>query len=302
MNILATDFSSTKFIDTINTELENLNNQITTQKEKKEYIIKFIDNINNLIEDKHSQIENQKLYEIRENANKILGQVNENIDLLFSLSSSIKELNQVITDFFSSSTEENCNSAKLQEIESSINSYFDIVKQANEKILLNDIKIDYFVENSISKNFIADFQLSSGNEQIRFEDNSTLVVSEIKNEVLLPYKVSEVNEYLNQFPDSYNSFEDVIKKEFILPLTYYMRHPSISRFREAYALIRDRESKSIIEALKYALDLMFKYELNPTIIAACKTQEQLEHYLECLRSNKLDDFKDFEIKFEINPI
>lgn len=135
-----------------------------------------------------------------------------------------------------------------------------------------------------------------------FEDKNILLISEKENKVFLPYKVSEVNEYINQYPNSYSSFEDVIRKEFVLPLSYYIKHPVLARFREAYSLIRDREAKSVVDALKYAVDLMFKYELNPAIVAACKTQDQLENYLECLKANKLDNFNDFEIRFEINPL
>ena len=87
-----------------------------------------------------------------------------------------------------------------------------------------------------------------------------------------------------------------------MPLDYYIKHPVLSRFREAYSLIRDREAKSVVEAIKYSMNLMFSYDLNPTIIAACKTQEQLENYLTCLENNELDNFKDFEIKFEISPL
>ena len=50
------------------------------------------------------------------------------------------------------------------------------------------------------------------------------------------------------------------------------------------------------------MDMMFHYDLNPTIIAACKSQDQLENYLECLKNKNLSDFKDFEIKFEIVPL
>ena len=76
----------------------------------------------------------------------------------------------------------------------------------------------------------------------------------------------------------------------------------VARFREAYSLIRDRESKSIIDAFKFAVDIMFNYELNPVIIAACKTQEELEDYLSCLNRQKLDEFTAFEIKYEISPL
>ena len=73
-----------------------------------------------------------------------------------------------------------------------------------------------------------------------------------------------------------------------------------SRFREAYSLCRDREAKPIFESLKYGMDMMFNRRLNPAIIAACKTQEQLSNYLTCLEKNDLKSFTDFEIKFEMN--
>ena len=112
---------------------------------------------------------------------------------------------------------------------------------------------------------------------------------------------SNLNDYLKYYPDTYSSVEDVIKKEFTFPRKYYIKHSVLARFRETYALIRDREAKSISEAIKYAFELMFRYEINPAIIAACKTQEDLEDYLNCLENNKLNDFKRFQIKFEINP-
>lgn len=135
-----------------------------------------------------------------------------------------------------------------------------------------------------------------------FEENHTLRISEKSKKVFLPYTKQEIALYLEQYPDSYTSFEDVVNKEFVLSLDYYMKHPVVARFREAYSLIRDRESKSVVDAFKFAIDMMFRYELNPIIIAGCKTQEQLEHYLSCLEKNSLDDFTDFNIKFEVSPL
>ena len=132
--------------------------------------------------------------------------------------------------------------------------------------------------------------------------NSVLLVSEKEKKVFLPYSKSEIDLYLDQYPDEYDSFADVVRKEYILPLDYYMRHPLIARFRESYSLIRDREAKSIIDAFKYAMSIMPLHNLNPVIIAACKTQQQLDDYLECLSKNKLTDFKAFDIRFEIAPL
>ena len=50
------------------------------------------------------------------------------------------------------------------------------------------------------------------------------------------------------------------------------------------------------------MDMMFNYNLNPAIIAGCKSRNQLENYLDCLKNNKLSNFNDFEIKFEVAPM
>ena len=133
-------------------------------------------------------------------------------------------------------------------------------------------------------------------------NNSVLKISEKDKKVYLPYSAKELGEYLTRYPDQYSSLEDVIEKEFILPSDFYLKHPVVARFREAYSLIRDRESKSVLDAIKFSVDLMFRYNLNPAIIAACKTEEQLENYLSCLDRNKLDEFSDFEIIFELTPL
>ncbi len=134
------------------------------------------------------------------------------------------------------------------------------------------------------------------------KENNILVVSEKDNIVYLPYSENDVLAYLNKYPKQYSSFDDVVSKEFILNSDIYLKHPVFARFRETYSLIRDKEARSVLEAFKYAVEMMFHYDLNPAIIAACKSQDQLEHYLNCLSENKLDDFKDFEIKFEISPL
>ena len=58
----------------------------------------------------------------------------------------------------------------------------------------------------------------------------------------------------------------------------------------------------MIDAFKIAVDTMFHHDLNPAVIAACKSQKQLEHYLECLEKNKTNEFCDFKIQFEVNPL
>lgn len=171
----------------------------------------------------------------------------------------------------------------------------NISKEEAQRILseLHQINTDLFDIITWIKNL-------AQNESLK-KDNPILLVSEQCNKVFLPYTVEEINDYLTQFPDQYTSFEEVVNKEYILPLNYYIHHPSVARFREAYSLCRDREGKSVIESINYGKSVMFNKKLNPTIIAACKTQEQLSHYLDCLNNNTLGSFNDFEIRYELNP-
>ena len=60
--------------------------------------------------------------------------------------------------------------------------------------------------------------------------------------------------------------------------------------------------KSVIESFKKAVEVMFDTRINPTIIAACKTEEQINNYIYCLERNDLESFKDFKIVFDMAPM
>ena len=42
--------------------------------------------------------------------------------------------------------------------------------------------------------------------------------------------------------------------------------------------------------------------LHPAIISACRSINELDVYLDCLEKNELEDFKIFNIKYELYPI
>ena len=67
-----------------------------------------------------------------------------------------------------------------------------------------------------------------------------------------------------------------------------------------YELIRNKEDKTMVEAMKLSTKYMFKYELNPAIIAACDSKKQFDKYMKCLEENKLEEFDLFDIKYELN--
>ena len=132
------------------------------------------------------------------------------------------------------------------------------------------------------------------------EDYNILIVSEKDQKAYLPYHNSEVERiYAKSYP-KYNSIKEVIDAFYVVPLKRF-QHPIISRFQETLNLVLHKEKKSIFYALDLAFELMFKAELNPIIIAACRNLEELDIYIDCLEENELFDFRCFEIRFEVYP-
>ncbi len=292
------------FICNYKTENKKINSIIFRELNFRDKIVDIISKLNSF---ESSKINFELLNTIYD-AEEVLKKVNNNIIMIYKITLEYSKVsNNIInlphkifnsyntTDFF----EKNINSLK-----ESIHSFLNRSTVFSSKIDKNDIEINSFFKNELINKYLNE----KNNNIINYTytssisyNNSTLIISEKENKVFLPYSKSELQLYLEQFPNDYSSLEDVINKEFILPLDYYLKSPSIARFRETYSLIRDREGKSFIDSLKYATNIMFYSKLNPTIIAACKTQEQLENYISCLEKNKVDDFKDFNIKFEISP-
>lgn len=132
------------------------------------------------------------------------------------------------------------------------------------------------------------------------KDNDVLIISEKEQFAYLPYKYLEVEKIYKNSNGKYSSIQDVIDKLYAIPLNKF-KNSSISRFRESFNLVKNKENASMIKALELGLELMFKYDLNPIIIAACRNLDELDIYLDCLESNELFEFKCFEIKFEVTP-
>lgn len=135
--------------------------------------------------------------------------------------------------------------------------------------------------------------------EYKFLEN-TLIISETEGRVVLPYKLDELKEVLENNTKKYNSIEDVISDLYTKPLKYYKK-PSISRFREAFRLIKERENGTFGEALDIAIELLSNHSLHPAIITACKTLDELDIYLSCLEYNELEDFRFFKVVFNALP-
>lgn len=132
-------------------------------------------------------------------------------------------------------------------------------------------------------------------------DNGTLLISELQNKIFLPYKAEEVEEILNQEGSKYISAQEVIDNVFTKKFSHY-KNQFTARFRESVELITKRENMSLLDGANLGTELFGKRYLHPAIISACKNLDELNVYLDCLDKNELDDFKIFEIKYEIPPM
>lgn len=130
----------------------------------------------------------------------------------------------------------------------------------------------------------------------RFSEN-TLIISEKQKKVILPYKINKIEDILKNNA-RYHSIDEVIDKLYTKPISYY-KFSAISRFKEAYKLVKEKERGSIFKALELAFELLGNYSLHPAIITACKSLDELDIYLACLEENALNDFKFFNIKYEV---
>lgn len=274
--------------------LVNINLKIAEQENKKNEVTCLFDTLSKT--DSVSKIGSKKDYS--EEINNISEKFAKNIEKLNSLKSLLIDIN---SGFISLSRNASSDEVAMN-LKEKINSYFSTYEEIKKDIMLADIEVDRFVKRINSSNDKKSEEVSEELSDGNIQNNNTLIISEKDNKVFLPYTVSEIQSYMEKYPKEYKSLEYVINKEFILPLDYYTKHPSLARFREAYSLIRDREAKSVFDALKYALNIMFKYDLNPAIISACKTEEALNLYIECLGNKDLSKFNLFKIEFRLNPL
>ena len=133
------------------------------------------------------------------------------------------------------------------------------------------------------------------------KDNGLLLISEIQDKVFLPYAAREIEDIIESDENEYKTPEEVIENVFTKPFNYY-RNQFTSRFKETVILITKRENMSLKDGIDLATEMFGKRYLHPAIISACKNLDELNVYLDCLEKNELDDFKIFDIKYEMRPM
>lgn len=177
-------------------------------------------------------------------------------------------------------------------LNSAIKLSLNISHKSNKKIEKQPAPI---LENSEPKK-----DTSKVDIELEPHDNNVLIISEKEQKAYLPFFYETVKEIYQNPENHYATLQDVVEDLYIVPLENF-KNSCLARFREAFRLIREKEKASISRGLDLGLELMFRYELNPIIIAACRNLDELDIYLSYLEDNQAYEFSCFEIKFEVMP-
>ena len=298
-----TDNSIESITKIFNLEKSSLNTTYEIQKMFNKQILFFFKNFMSNYEINSKCDTESEASKYLADATSILLKSNENLNLMKNLICLLDEIDI----------------SKAHNIKTPVKKYNKKFEISMDKIYKNTSNIEEFIHNISMVNFE---EILKKDEYTNSENNpkkenqeicsyissdeldssfieNMLVISSIQNKVILPFTIQKIHKILSE-DSTYSSINDVIEKLYTKPLDNY-KFPAISRFREAYLLIRNKEKKSKTRAILFASELFANYNLHPAIITACENQEQLDIYLSCLEDNKLSEFSFFDIKFEIPP-
>ncbi len=182
----------------------------------------------------------------------------------------------------------------------------DIEENANNTTAISkepsrDEIIDKVTNSNTSSSAINTEKINTISDLSSKYRENTLIISENTGNVLLPFSFSELDDLLKYNPDKYTDIEDIIIQDFTIPINIYKNH-SLSRFKEAFKLMRNKEDNSLASAFDLGMELLFSYNLHPAIITACKSLDELDIYLDYLDDNETKKFECFDIVFDVAPV
>ena len=278
-------------------ELEkiSLTSTLEIQKNLNKQILMFIKNFMSDVTFSYDINPNDKAFYYLNESTNALTKSNSNITILKNLLSSLNKINH-----------------NTENIEGQINEYNQFFKDNINSIYESTEIIENFVHrittidlSELAKNLTTPTE----NRQTNIIDNEilsnfylekSLIISEFQQKVFLPFTINEIKELLLSNCSEYKTIQSVIDHLYTKPLSDY-RFSGIARFKEAYKLVTEKEKGSKLKAIGLGIELFFNYNLHPAIITACKSLNELDIYLACLEDNTLDDFKFFDVKYEIPP-
>lgn len=312
-----------EFSNNIEKELNIINQYISIQREKRTIVFEE----HNIIIMNSLRTHLKEWEELISEANDISKYLDENNSFLEAMQKQLREISDLIIESqLKKSKNENYENI-LENINKIYSGYINLKENNMKKMLENINKIENFSKKTISnikksiyeedlfkinpfstpqkqevktkKETLIRTDKQIKNQDDNNQDNKVLIISEKDNKVYLPYSMVDLKRELKEKKE-YNKIEELIESEYILDLDRF-KNSIASRFKEAYKLIKKKEKRSIIDATGLGIELMFNYSLNPAIIAACKNEDELDIYLDCLEENELDSFKIFDVKYEVLP-
>lgn len=295
----------------------NLINHLKVEKEQIKQIINLYNNKKmNLSEITHNMIEIADFIE-KNNSDYFFETVSslkncfEKINDIQSLASKLDEdLNDTIALYDKNPSNYNDEiKANLVEYNKQHDELFSKIlafENMNTSIMNLAIDLCIHVSNKKMKKQNMSFNTVTPNDETKIDvelephDSNVLIISEKTQKAYLPFFYQDIIKIYQNSNQQYKTLQDVVDDLYVIPLSKF-KNSSISRFRESFCLIREKEKGSITKALDLGLELMFQSNLNPIIIAGCRNLDELDIYLDCLEQNELYDFTCFEIKFEVLP-
>ena len=281
-----------------------IHSNISILEKQKKILLQYVLKISDFPSTNLSINSSNKLIEFLSNLKKKLVLVDENISKASDYLNKIKNLD----------TTENLNILFDEYINISSEQskcIIDIEDFLIDSIIYTSLNFDIQIplEDTSSADNVIDEQppITNNSEEKKYQDfdnqdnnwvENTLVISETQGKVFLPYTIDTLKSILEEENTKYKNINEVIEGEFVIPFTNF-KNPILSRFKEAFKLIRYKEHGSIKDAFDLGMELLLNYNLHPAIISACKNIDELDIYLDYLENNETDKFDCFNIKFEI---
>jgi hypothetical protein len=254
---------------------------LIAQTQYKNILIKYMKKLSNLPDDYVTHEKLDSFFYVSKNLVQKTDLCDANINNLNNMKNAFTELS---------------NSPTTENIIEFCNSYEAI----QNEILENNVQIEKTLKIT-SEFFKPSTSITEENVESTEYLENTLVVSEEKKKIILPYTFLELEELFENNPEQYSSIQDIIDQEYTLPFYSLYKNPAKSRFKETFKLMRNKENLSIASSLDLSMELFLNYNLDPAIIAACRNLDELDIYLDYLDSNETEQFNCFNIKYEISP-
>lgn len=299
------NFIKNNLISNLKIEKENIKQLINLYDNKKSNLLSITDNMIEVVE----YMDNGKLESFYDTISLLKKSFN-NVNDIQTLASKLDEDLNLTISLYDKGIEDNHNEIKANLVEYNkqrdelLNKILEF-ENTNTSILKSAIEISLKItskkmkKQTISVNHSVAKNKTKVDIELEPHDCNVLIISEKEQLAYLPFFYSEIKDiYKNS--NNYKTLQDVVDDLCVVPLSKF-KNSYVSRFRESFNLVRNKEKGSITKALDLGLELMFKYELNPIVIAACRNLDELDIYLDCLEENELYDFTCFEIKYEIAP-